>query len=181
MRGINHLSWYIDDCAAFESNDALGAFGEFEIVGDEHQRGAGIGVQGEKIFDDEFSSFRVEIAGGFVGKKNFWAIDEGARQGYALLFAARKLSGIMGEPFAEADALQEIHRLVAGMISPAQFQRDHHIFQGRQRGQKLKGLKNETDDFIPDAGAAIFIQREEILDDELAGFSIEISGGFIGE
>src|SRR2546423_770841 len=154
-------SWLRNDDAAFEANDALGAFGEFEIVRDEHESGARLGVQREQILNDELASFRIQIPGGLVRKKNFWPIDEGAGERDALLFAAGKLRGIMSETLAESDALQQLHSLIARVISATQFQRHHDIFQRGQRGQQLKCLKNESHDVIAHASAAIFIERAE--------------------
>src|SRR5687767_7945329 len=92
--------------AALEADHALGALGQFGIVGHQDERGTGPSVQSEKIFNDHVAGFGIEVAGGFVGEKNFGAIDEGARDGDALLFAAGKLGGIVREAFAQAHALQ---------------------------------------------------------------------------
>lgn len=43
--------------------------------------------------EDVFGVFRVEIAGGFVSKKNRWRVGEGAGDGDTLLFASGKLMG----------------------------------------------------------------------------------------
>ena len=152
----------VDDHAALEADDFLGALREFGIVRDEHERGAGAGVQPEQTVNDQLAGLSIEVPGRLVGEQDFWLVDERARQGDALLFAAGELRRIMGEPFAQTHALQERDRLVTDLVAAAQFQRNHHILQSGQSRNELKRLKNETDLFISQAGATILVQPAKV-------------------
>ena len=80
-----------DDPPCFQANDAVGALGQFRVMGDEHERGAGLCIESEQIVDHQASGFDVEITGRFIGKQDFGAVDKRAGERNALLFAARKL------------------------------------------------------------------------------------------
>src|SRR5688572_19421357 len=86
--------------AAFESNDGSRAARQFLVVGYEDEGGAGFSVEVEEKFDDAMARLGIEIAGGFVGEEDLRAIDEGARDGHALLLATGKLRGIMVQSFS---------------------------------------------------------------------------------
>ena len=57
--------------------------------------------------------FGIEIAGRFVGEKNVRAIDEGASQRDALLFATAQLRRIMIQPIAQADTREQLLRVMS--------------------------------------------------------------------
>ena len=76
------------------------------IMGDEEQRRAVLALEREQQIDDLRSGLLVEIAGRLVGEDDPGARRERARDGDALLLAARKLARIVGQPVAEPDALE---------------------------------------------------------------------------
>src|SRR6266700_217522 len=65
------------------------------------QRRAVACLQGEEQIDDDATRRGVEIAGRLVGEEEARRGGEGARQGDALLLAARELPGIMQQAMAE--------------------------------------------------------------------------------
>ena len=73
---------------AFQAKDAARALGQFEIVGDQDQGGAGFGVQFEQQVHDSMAVLTIEVPRRFVGKENARTIDECPGQGDALLFSA---------------------------------------------------------------------------------------------
>src|SRR5215472_12862717 len=72
----------------------------------DHQNGVALVVQLAENFDDDSFVRFVEIPCWFVGKDEFWLIDEGACNGYALLLAAGELRGQMRQAIAEPNPLQ---------------------------------------------------------------------------
>ena len=105
---------------------------------------------------------RVEVSRRFVSEENLGPIDKRARQRHALLFTAGKLRGIMREPFAQTDAFEQSHRLVAHLLLAAQFERYHHVLHCRERGEQLKVLEDEADGFVANTRAPVLIERAEV-------------------
>jgi acyl-CoA thioesterase-1 len=118
--------------AAVQAQQAAAATGEVFVVGDEHQRGAGFGVEVEQQFDDRLAGMGVEVAGRLVGEQQRWPGHERPRQCHALLLAAGQLPRIVAEPFPQADFLQDRPRRRFDVTIAAQFQRQHHVFQCRE-------------------------------------------------
>ena len=54
----------------------------------------------------------------------------------------------MAKPFAQANSLQEPHRLITDLLLAAQFERHHHVLHRGKRRDKLKVLEDEPDGFI---------------------------------
>ena len=79
------------DDAIAHVNDAVEIHRGLGIVRDHHDRLAQILVQAPEHFQHDFGILGVEIARGFVGKQNLWLIDDGARDGDALLLSAGHL------------------------------------------------------------------------------------------
>ena len=102
------------------------------VMGDQHERGAGIRVQAEQQFDDRLPGAGVEIAGGLVREQQRRPGHERARQRDALLFAAGQLARIVVETFAQADLVENLARRAFHVGVATQFQRQHHVLQRRQ-------------------------------------------------
>ena len=64
---------------------------DFLIMRDQQHREAGA-MQLTQQPKNRITRNRIQRAGGFVRKKHFRAVHDRARNGYSLLFAARKLS-----------------------------------------------------------------------------------------
>jgi hypothetical protein len=58
------------------------------IVGNHHDRLPQILIELPQHRQHVVRTFRIEIAGGLVGEDDFRFVDDGARDGYALLLAA---------------------------------------------------------------------------------------------
>ena len=119
--------------------------------------------------DDGFVGF-VEIAGGLVGEDQFWLIDQRARDGHALLFAAGKLRGKMREAVAESDAAQGFGglRFIGDAV---EILREHHVFERGEIRDEMKLLEDEADFFGAIADHLVFAEFREIgaVDDHAAG------------
>ncbi len=75
-------------------------------MGDKHERCTGVAIEGKKELYDLLTGFFVEVASRFVSKQNLRLMNEGARDGDALLLSAGKLGGVMVQPISEAHSLQ---------------------------------------------------------------------------
>src|ERR1051325_10427748 len=106
--------------------------------------------------------FGVQISCWFISKKEARFIDKRARKGHALLLAAGKLRRIMRRAIGETDLREQIFRAIHHSVAAAKFQWDHNVFDRRQRWQQLEILENETDHFVAQGGAAIFVKIPEI-------------------
>lgn len=152
-----------NDAAIGHADQALGAAGQRFIMGDDDERGAGLGAAIKDEVDNGSAGGAIEIAGGFIGKQQRGARGKRAGDGDALLFAARKLAGIVMEAVAKADGLQ-FGRGAGGRIGDAgQFERGHHIFQRGHRGEQVEGLQHHPDTAAPGEGKPVFGQADEIL------------------
>src|ERR1700761_3652072 len=78
----------VNDDAVAHVHDAIEVRDGFRIVRDHHDRLAQVFVQLTQHFENDVGIFRVEVTRWFVGKQDFWFIDDGARDGDALLLAA---------------------------------------------------------------------------------------------
>jgi hypothetical protein len=75
-------------------------------MGDDQQRGSGLGAAGEQQVDDLLAGGGIEIAGRLVGEDQFGTRRGGARDGNTLLLAAGKLGGVVPGAVAEADSFE---------------------------------------------------------------------------
>ena len=90
---------------------------------------------------------RVDVAGRLVGEQQLGLADHGARDGRALLLAARQHRRIGVHAVAEADPLQEIRHVlpvvVDSLADDAQGQRD--VLPGRQMVEQAEILEHDAD------------------------------------
>lgn len=94
--------------------------------------------------DDAASSLGVEISGRLIGQQQARLIDERARNGGSLHFAAGQLAGPVAAPRTEADAGEQHFGPLAG--DPAGKQRGQQdVFLDAQRRQQAEMLKDKPD------------------------------------
>ena len=139
--------------------------GQRRVVRHQHQRGSFALVERDQQFQHMLAVLGVEIAGGLVGQQNGRPHHEGARQGHALLLAARKLDGVMIAAIQQADAFEQFAGALGTVdaVAAGQFIRQQNIFFGRQGGQQMVGLKNEADFAAAQQRHAVFIQAGDVL------------------
>src|SRR5580693_3764405 len=96
-RWTRRSSWllFTDYQAIPQHNSAAGAIGESRIVRYQDQGRAFALVEGKQQLEHVPAILAVEISGGFVSQQDGRTDHEGARQGNALLLAARKLDRIV--------------------------------------------------------------------------------------
>ena len=137
---------------------AFAARGQGRIVGDQHQGGVVVAIQRKQQVADVMAGALVEVAGGFVGKQHARAMHECAGDRHALLLAAGQLGRVVSAARGQADRFQRVARALAGGTAAFQFQRQHHVFLGGQRGQQVERLEHETDQPPAQIGAGLFVQ-----------------------
>jgi len=115
--------------------------------------------------EDSFAGGGVEIAGGLVGEKNFRAIDEGAGDGDALLFAAGKFGGAVAEAMGEANALEGFADACGtfGAIDFGEAKRKLDIFFESHARQKVEGLEDHADGVRAVAGKIERVEGGDVL------------------
>jgi len=129
-------------------------FGEGTLVRDHDDGHAEAGANFEKEVHDAFAGGGIEIAGGLVGEKNFWAIDERTGDGGALLFAAGKFGGAMAGALFEFYALKRFGDAggALGAIDFGEAKRKLDVFRERHAREKIEGLKDHADGVAAVAG-----------------------------
>src|SRR5574337_354790 len=106
------------------------------------------------------AGLRIEVAGRLIGQDGLRFVDQGPRNRHALLLASRKLARMVFFPVLEANRLQRLERLgsaVAG-CSPIIQEGEFHVCDGAGPGQKVEGLKDESDFLIADVGELIPVE-----------------------
>src|SRR2546428_14162246 len=87
----------------------------------------------------------IEIAGRLVGQQYLRLVRECARDGHALLFAARKLRRVMMRPVTQANFVEQRPRAAACLGDTHDLHRSEDVFVGRERGDQMERLKYEAD------------------------------------
>ena len=72
----------------------------------DHNDSVALGVDTFEFFHNGEGRVRVEVAGWFVGKDDFWVGDDGAGDGDALLLTARELIGVLIFFFFHIEAVE---------------------------------------------------------------------------
>ena len=122
---------------------------------------------------DFFFGGGVEVAGGFVGKENCGAVDQGAGDGDALLFAAGEFGGFVGTAGGEAYIFQQRER-GGGCIfrrSAGDQRGNHHVFEGGEFREEMVELEDEADAAAAEGGEFAAFERKDVraVDDQTAG------------
>ncbi len=81
---------------------------------------------------------------------------------HALLLAARELPRIMADARGEPDAREHLVRALAGVGSAAQFERQHDVFESRQRRHQVEGLEHEAHLFRPQPRATVLVECRQV-------------------
>ena len=131
-------------------------------MGDEDERRPGLAIELEHQRHHCLAGGEVEAAGRLVGEQQHRPDDERAREGDALLLAARKHARIVAQPLAQADPAQHLGRQRARVVSPLQLERQHDVLERIQVGEQLKALEDEADLGGADRGALVLVDREQV-------------------
>lgn len=127
-------------------DDTLTGSGCLRIVCDHYDRLIKSIVQLAKHLQNQFRVFRIEVAGRFIGQDNRRPVDDGARQGDALLLAARKLEWLVMHlvfQVQHSENLAPTIRIVRAISMNALSQ--PQVAFGSQCGKQIKTLKDKSD------------------------------------
>src|SRR5712692_8415146 len=149
-RAIQRMAWTVlrrieVQVAVSEFDAAVRLARDVRVVRHLQDRMAGVVQFAENLDDDGFIGL-VEVARGLVSKNDFWLVDQRARDGHALLFAAGKLRGEVRQAVAKAYTLQRFFGLLFVRHAMA-ILREHYVFQRREVRHEMKLLEDEADPF----------------------------------
>jgi hypothetical protein len=141
----------VSDFAVAHVEDAVGDLGSLGVVGDHEDGLVELAAGLAEHLEDGVGVLGVEIAGGLVGEDDGGAVDEGAGDGYALLFAAGKFVGAVVETALDAEDLGEVaeERLVQfffhGRAEVGDVVCDFDIAHCGERWEEIESLEDEAD------------------------------------
>ena len=98
----------VGDLAVAHVEDAVGDLGGLGVVGDHEDGLVELAAGLAEHLEDGVGVFGVEVAGGLVGEDDGGAVDEGAGDGDALLFATGELVGAVIEAALDAEHVGEV-------------------------------------------------------------------------
>src|SRR5271154_544155 len=101
-RMLARNSLNMSDFAVAHVEDAVGDLGCFGVVGNHEDGLVELAAGLAEHLEDCVGVFGVEVTSGFVGEDDGGAVDEGAGDGDALLFASGELVGAMVETALDA-------------------------------------------------------------------------------
>ena len=132
------------------------------VMGD-HADGRTGTVQLAEQFHDGFTVGRVQVSGRLVGQQDGRIAGYRAGHGHTLLLTAGQLRGIVLHAMRHSHALERLlHPLHAlGRAHAAIGEREFHVLVDREVADEVKGLENEADLSVANAGP---VGRREIRD-----------------
>src|SRR5437016_4356360 len=153
----------VDDPAVAHMYLPLAAFGDAWIMRDQEQGCAVPRLMLEQAIDHQAAGGGVEISRRLVGEEQLWPGDKGAGDRHALLFAPRKLPGIMSQAMIEADRREPMSRDLERIAAATELERESDVFKCRHRRDQVKRLEHDTDAFAAKAGQRVFVERAEVV------------------
>ena len=142
---------------------ALAALRQALIVGDQQQGGAVPGALLEQAVDDQAAGRAVEASRRLVGEQQHRPGDEGAGDRHPLLLPARKLRRVMVEAMAETNRVEPLGRHGESIATPAELERQRHVFERRHRWDQMKRLKDDADRMASQPGQRVLAEPAEIV------------------
>ncbi len=130
-------------------------------MGDQHQRGAGLGAQAEQQVHHRIAGGLIEIAGRLIGQQQPGPRGEGAGERHALLLAAGELPGQMGQPMRQPDRTQRRPRPVRGVADPGKLQRHRDILQRGHGRDQVERLEHDADRLAPQPRQRVLVHRRD--------------------
>ena len=134
-----------------------------QVVGHHQEGGLERAAQLQHQFLDTARGVLVEVAGRLVEQYQRRTVDQRARNGHPLTFAAGQLGRLVGEPVAEADPFEQRDGAAAGVAAAFQFQRQHDVLRGGEAVEQLEGLEHEADVLGAHPGALVLVEAAERL------------------
>ena len=150
------LSFVRYHLAVPHGDDAIGIGRDIGFMGDDDNGNATLAIERLQRLHDLMRVPGIEIAGRLVRKQQDRIVDQGARDGDALLLAAGQLPGRVALPVGQAEQLERRPRPLGALGSAGcarrrieQGQRD--VLDRAGTGKKIEALKDKTKPFAADA------------------------------
>ena len=131
-----------------KADQAIGHGRQRGVVGDDDDRNALLAAGILQQLQDLLTGFIVERARGLVAQEQLGVLCQCTGNGHALLLAARKLRGEVGEALTQANLAK---RLLGIERIGADLRRELDVFERRQVGDQIVELEDKAD-----VGAAVF-------------------------
>ena len=145
--------------------DAVGAGGYLFVVGDDDEGGMLFALNLEEEAQDAFGIGAVQVAGGFVGKQDFGAVDESTSDRGTLELAAGEGGRFLAELVSDADEFgggADASLSVAGRDS--EWHQWHlEVFGDSEMGLKVEELKDKAKGAVTQVGEGGGAEAAEIL------------------
>lgn len=167
------------DYSVPNSDSPLRTCSDRRIVGHQDHRLAFFDIKPLEFREDFGTRCGIEVASWLVGKQDLRPIDQGSRNGDALLLAAGKLVGLVVGAVRETDAAQEIER-PGPALTPANASIDKRQFDIVECGlpfDQVETLKNEAELAIAQMGQRSATKSAHVL----AGKSITTARRLVEE
>jgi hypothetical protein len=132
-------------------------------MGHKHQRSAMAISKPKQQLHDRLAIRCIQISSWLIGQEQRRARGGGARQGYALLLAARKLCRVMPASRRKANGGEFFCGAIKCVGHSTQLQRQRNIFQRGHCRNKVEGLKNDPHIKATEPGESIFVHCTKIL------------------
>lgn len=136
------------DFSIAQADDAAHLVGEFAVMRRNDESDVIALGEVKEQSEQTRGGFTVEIAGRLITEKKTGAIRERARDGDALLFAARKLARAMIQAMLQSHFCEQFRRAFFGSFAvvAAIHERGHqHIFERGEFRKEMMKLENESD------------------------------------
>ncbi len=156
-----------DDVAVAHRDDAVGVGGDVGFVGDDDDGHALLAVERDQGLHDLVRGAGVEIAGRLVGEQQARRVDQRARDGDALLLAARELARRVALAVAEAEQPQRPARPLDARLAARRPGR--RVIKGQAdvldragARQQIEALEDEAEALAADAGELRLLEPGDV-------------------
>src|SRR5581483_3079079 len=107
---------------------------------------------------------RIQVAGRLIGQHDGGPGNEGAGDGYPLLFAAAQFGGPVIKPATDREQLAEMVKIleVQRLLAAADGVRNLDIAHGREGRQQVEFLKDKADAMFAKPGAFAVAERGKV-------------------
>ena len=141
----------------------------------DHHDGGAAAVDVLQQVEDLARHQRVEVAGRLVRQDEPRVARQDARDGDALLLAARELRGQVAQARGEADERQRAldPLLAVGRGQAAVAQRHVDVVEHVEVGDQVEALEDEPDLLVPDARHLVVVEAAHVLPVEQVGAALE--------
>ena len=149
VRPRRAAEWERSDQAVLEDDLALRLVRDVLLVRhDDHRVAAPVDVLEQR--HDLLRRGAVERARRFVGEDHLGVADQRARDGHALLLAARQLVGHEGLAIRQPDHVQELLGAVVALLAADALvvERQRDVFRGVLEWQQVEGLEHEPQQLV---------------------------------